>query len=122
MNLTKKELSILGCLWKKSPLSCVEISGFSDFSENAIYISVNHLIAKGYVRVSSTKVGVRKPIKLFVPTITKADYLASLITSSPIYEDEILPSFFQRLIARVKRQETLDELQAILDQARSKLL
>ena len=123
MKFIKHELAIMQCLWKRAPISCAEILQCAnlDIQEKALYKIVGNMQKKDFIHIAEARQGTRKPIQLYAPSITELDCMESTIRTNPIFRDAMITPLFQRFIGSVKKQETLDELQVILDKARREM-
>ena len=125
MKLSTKEFEIMKSLWGKSPLSCAEIimqnDDLKDWKKNSVYSILKNLQKRNMIYVAQIRPEQRTPTHLYAPSITELDYMENAIRTNPIFSNDMILPLFQRLIGTVKKQETLDELESILNKARSEL-
>ncbi len=121
-HITKSEFEILGVLWKaERPLSrsdILELSSNKTWKDNSIHILLNGMLKKCIIKeegfVRSGKVWGR----LYAPAITVEEYYADQFqaTSQPD-----LVMLFEAVLKQKADKETIEKLQAMLDEAKEKL-
>ena len=110
------------CLWRKSPLSSTEIQANSnvEWKEKTIFEVIKNLQKKNMIHIESSKQQ-GKSCNLYTPSVTNVDYMESIIRLNPMYNDHMLPSLFKKFILRVSTEETIKQLQCVVDQAKKDL-
>lgn len=128
MKLTEKEYEVMEILWSADrPLVRAEIINLSPnktWKVSTLHILLMKLLEKGAIEVDGITFSRNVLARAFVPTMSKDKYRAmmalDLPKSSP--EDGKLSRIVAAMIdAEDVSNDTLDELQAVIDQKREKL-
>lgn len=121
-HITKSELEILGVLWKADrPLSrsdILELSSNKTWKDNSIHILLNGMLKKRVIKESGFTRSGKVWGRLYAPAITVEEYYADQFqaTAQP---DLVL--LFEALLKMKADKDTLEKLQAMLDEAKAKL-
>lgn len=109
INLTKRELQIMECLWNSdTALSSREITEIMDnVSQNTVKNTIKKLLDNKLVKVGSIGQSGTVLTRQYVPILTRKNYISSLIS----YEDkkEIVADFITKMDNK-KELKRLDEL------------
>lgn len=126
MRFTESELQIMELFWNSSrPLSSLDILNLSpsekSWKDNSIYIMIQTLQKKDAIKeIGAVKGKKGKYLRLFEPTIDRAEYLSKYIADS--LDDKSIPLLFSALIKGADISlETIGELETILQEKKDSL-
>ncbi len=121
MELTKSEMEIMDVLWaQKTPLSRSDLLTLDEeksWKDSSVHILLNGLLQKGAIREVGSVRRSKTYGRTFLPTLTREEYFASTIFSHR-HKPE-MEGLFTALLARPEvTQDTIEHLQALIDQRR----
>lgn len=125
MFLTKNELEIMNVLWQSDTDlvrgDIIELSPHRSWRENSIHVILNALIRKGAIKVIGMKLSGKRFGRTYGPNLTKEVYLSAQVPHTTDTSNNPITCLFSALIRDTGvSEETLDELQKILDEQRRK--
>lgn len=121
MELTKSEMEIMDVLWAAdAPLSRSDLLGRGEeksWKDSSVHILLNGLLQKGAIQEAGFVRRSKTYGRTFEPTLTREEYFASTIFSHRHKPEPV--GLFAALLKRPEfTRDTLDQLQALLDQHR----
>ena len=125
MNFTENELQVMQILWNaKTDLSrkdIIERSPNRTWKDNSIHVLLNSLMKKGAVKVVGMQPAGKVYARTFAAALSQEEYLSEQINaSSPTGKDTFVGLFATLVNQADLSDETLDELQKILDERKNK--
>ena len=121
-HITKSELEILGVLWKADrPLSradILELSSDKTWKDNSIHILLNGMLKKRVIKETGFARSGKVWGRLYAPAVTVEEYYVDQFQSTA-QPDLVL--LFDAVLKLKADKETLEKLQAMLDEAKAKL-
>ncbi len=126
INLTNKEMDILNVLWtSEKPLTASEITKFDEsLSANTVQANLRKLQSKEFIEVADIVYSGTVLCRRYKPTISKNDFVVKTLNS--YFDDNdsnISISAIVSALLKTKHvdEDTLDELQNMLDKWKSNL-
>lgn len=94
----------------------------SDVSRNTVYLHLNHLLDKGFIRIGPSVRRGRTYGRTFVAAISRAEYLAKQVVEAAQSDNTTLQNVFTYFLgADYITNETLDELEKRIQEKRGEL-
>ena len=122
MELTKSEMEIMDVLWAaQAPLSRSDLLEHGEektWKDSSVHILLNGLLQKGAIREAGFVRRSKTYGRTFIPTMTREEYFASTIFSHR-HKPELVGLFAALLNRPEITQDTLNQLQTLIDQRRS---
>ena len=122
MELTKSEMEIMDVLWAaEAPLSRSDLLEHGEektWKDSSVHILLNGLLQKGAIREAGFVRRSKTYGRTFIPTMTREEYFASTIFSHR-HKPELVGLFAALLNRPEITQDTLNQLQTLIDQRRS---
>lgn len=111
--LTDKQLMLMDILWKtESPMTSLEIAPFlPDWSATSLSNMINLLIDKGLIRITSIEVIDGHYIRRLLPTCTREEYAAKLVTSLHLKRES-----FSRIITALAEELSADDYEGVVSE------
>lgn len=126
--VSKNEYNVLLAIWNAGrPLTAAEIvSSVEDksFKERTIHSLLNSLLDKGLIYVDGQKLSSRIYSRCFNTSISFEEYHSDLIKKSALYrkdKGDVLSGVFAALIDENVNADTLDRLDALLEERKKRL-
>ena len=124
MELTKSEMEIMDVFWAAQiPLSRSDLLGHGEeksWKDSSVHILLNGLLHKGAIQEAGFVRRSKTYGRTFVPTLTREEYFATTIFCHR-HKPEMKGLFAALLHNPDVTEETLDQLQQLLDQRRREL-
>lgn len=125
MNFTENELQVMQILWNaESDLSrkdIIERSPNRTWKDNSIHVLLNSLMKKDAVKVVGMKPAGKVYARTFAANISQEEYLSAQVNASSPKGKDAFVGLFAALVNQADlSDETLDELQKILDERKNK--
>ena len=125
MNFTENELQVMQILWNaKTDLSrkdIIEQSPNRTWKDNSIHVLLNSLMKKGAVKGVGMQPAGKGYARTFAADISQEEYLSAQMTVSPPKGKDAFVGLFAALVDQADlSDDTLDELQKILDERKKK--
>ncbi len=124
MELTKSEMEIMDVLWAvQVPMSRSDLLEHGEektWKDSSVHILLNGLLVKGAIREAGFVRRSKTYGRTFEPTLSREEYFAATVFSHRHKPD--LTGLVEALLARPEvTAETLDQLQAAIEQRRQGL-